>query len=358
MSAALGRFEGSAASPGTSVGASRLRANALFHVAERRVELREVELPPPGEAEILIRSRCSAISAGTEAMIFGGAFPKDASLDATIESLKGGFDYPFRYGYALVGEVEDIGPGVDEALLGRLVFAFHPHQDRAVVPLADCVPIPDGIPAEAALFLPQVETAVNFVMDGAPLIGERVLVFGLGVVGLLTAALLQRFPLARLIAAEPLAWRRDLARQWNIDETLDPSDAGDWHGLLSDLEGADLIFELSGDMRALGQAIDAAGFDARIVVGSWYGARSQPLELGGRCHRNRLRLVSSQVSTLHPSLTGRWDKRRRIESAWRMLRELQPERLISRSFSPDRCAEAFETVCARREGVMQVIFRY
>lgn len=335
-----------------------MRANALFHVAEGRVESRDVALPAPGEHEVLIRSRCSAISAGTEAMIFRGAFPKGAALDTTIASLKGGFAYPFRYGYALVGEVSAIGPGVDEGLAGRLLFAFHPHQDHAVVPLADCLVIPDGVAPEAALFLPQVETALSLVMDGAPLIGERVLVCGQGVVGLLAAALLARFPLARLVASEPLAWRRRLAAQWGITDSVDPSDAGAWRALLASLDGADLVFELSGNMGALDQAIDAAGFDGRIVVGSWYGIGSRPLDLGGKFHRNRLRLVSSQVSTLDPALTGRWDKRRRIEFAWRMLEQLRPERLVSHAFALAQCEAAFETVCARREGVMQVIFRY
>ena len=335
-----------------------MRANALFHVAERRVECRAVALAAPGKGEVLIKSRCSAISAGTEAMIFSGAFPKNAALDGSIESLKGGFAYPFSYGYALVGEVSATGPGVDEGLIGKTLFAFHPHQDRAVVPLADCHRVPEGVPAEAALFLPQVETALNLVMDGAPLIGERVLVFGQGVVGLLTAALLAQFPLARLVAAEPLAWRRELARHWGIAETLDPADAGQWQALLASLHGADLVFELSGDMAALNQAIEATGFDGRIVVGSWYGVKSQPLDLGGRFHRNRLRLISSQVSTLNPALSGRWDKARRIDLAWRMVGKLQPERLIGESFPLARCQQAFETICARRDGVMQVIFQY
>jgi len=335
-----------------------MRANALFHVAERRVECREVALTAPGKGEVRIQSRCSAISPGTEAMIFSGAFPKDTALDRNIESLKGGFAYPFAYGYALVGEVSATGPGVDEGLIGKTVFAFHPHQDWAVVPLADCHRVPGGVPAEAALFLPQVETALNLVMDGAPLIGERVLVFGQGVVGLLTAALLAEFPLARLVAAEPLAWRRELARHWGIAETVDPADAGQWQALLASLHGADLVFELSGDMAALNQAIEATGFDGRIVVGSWYGSRSQPLDLGGRFHRDRLRLISSQVSMLNPALTGRWDKPRRIDLAWRMVGKLQPERLIGESFPLARCQQAFETICARQDGVMQVIFRY
>jgi threonine dehydrogenase-like Zn-dependent dehydrogenase len=291
-------------------------------------------------------------------MIFSGVFPANTALDTSIKSLAGDFAYPFAYGYALVGEVSATGPGMDQGLVGRTLFAFHPHQDRAVVPLAACLAIPDGVPPEAALFLPQVETALNLVMDGAPLIGERVLVFGQGVVGLLTAALLAKFPLARLVAAEPLAWRRDLARQWGIAETVDPTDVGQWQALRDSLDGADLVFELSGDMATLNRAIDIAGFDARIVVGSWYGARSQPVDLGGRFHRNRLRLISSQVSTLDPALTGRWDKQRRFDLAWRMARQLEPQRLISQSFSLAQCQLAFETVCAQRDGVMQVIFQY
>ena len=266
-----------------------MRANALFHVAERRVECREVDLAGPAEGEVLIESRCSAISPGTEAMIFGGAFPKNTALDASIESMKGGFTYPFSYGYALVGEVSAIGPGVDESLIGKTLFAFHPHQDRAVV---------------------------------------------------------------------PLAWRRELAKRWGIAETVDPADAGQWRALLASMNGADLVFELSGDMAALNQAIESSGFDGRIVVGSWYGAKSHSLDLGGRFHRNRLRLISSQVSTLNPALTGRWNKPRRIDLAWRMVAKLQPQRLISQSFSLDQCHQAFETVCARRDRVMQVIFQY
>lgn len=335
-----------------------MRASALYHVAERRVECREVDLAAPGKDEVLITSRYSAISPGTEAMIFSGAFPKNLALDTSIPSLKGGFSYPFCYGYSLVGEVSATGPGVDEALIGKTLFAFHPHQDKAVVPLAACHAVPDGVVPEAALFLPQVETALNLVMDGAPLIGERVLVLGQGVVGLLTAALLTQFPLARLIAAEPLASRRELAREWGIEETVDPADAAQWQALLASLDGADLAFELSGDIAALNQAIEAAGFDGRIVVGSWYAGKSQSLDLGGRFHRHRLRLISSQVSTLNPALTGRWDKRRRIDLAWRMVEKLQPQRLISQAFPLAKCSEAFETVCGRRDGVMQVIFQY
>lgn len=335
-----------------------MRAGAVFHVARRRVEVREIDLPPPAAGEVLVRSRWSAISPGTESLVFAGDFPVDAPLDARIAALGGGFEYPFRYGYALVGEVAAVGAGVDATLAGRTVFAFHPHQDLAIVPVEDCVPVPAGIAPEAALFLPQVETAANLLLDGAPLVGERVLVFGQGVVGLLTAALLARFPLERLVAVEPLDWRRALAAAWGVQEAVDPGDTDAWRSLLDGMRGADLLFELSGDMGALDRAIEAAGFGARIVVGSWYGRRSRPIDLGGRFHRDRLRIVSSQVSTIDPRLGGRWDRKRRLALAWRLLSTLRPEGLVSASFPLARCAEAFETACSRRTGIMQVVFEY
>ena len=118
------------------------------------------------------------------------------------------------------------------------------------------------------------------------------------------------------------------------DETVDPADAAAWQALLASLNGADLVFELSGDMAALNQAIEAAGFDGRIVVGSWYGASA-------RAARSR-RPVPSQPPAPHfepgehartRRSTGRWDKPRRIELAWRMVEKLEPQRLIGQSFS-------------------------
>lgn len=333
-----------------------MRARALMHVAKRRVECAEVALREPGPGEVAVRSVCSAISAGTEGMIFAGAFPPDAVLDTGIAQLSGRFAYPFPYGYALVGGVEAIGPDVDPGWAGATVFAFHPHQDRIVVPAACCERVPAEVPAEAALYLPQVETALGLVMDAAPMVGERAIVLGLGVVGLLTARLLSEFPLARLVAAETLAWRREQAQQCGIAETLDPSAAAARERIAA--LDADLALELSGDMAALNLAIEAVGFDGRVVVGSWYGTRVSPLDLGSRFHRNRVRLVASQVSRLAPALTGRWDKARRMALAWATLKRLAPQRLTARCFALEECQAAFETLTARPEGVMQIVLRY
>ena len=92
-----------------------------------------------------------------------------------------------------------------------LVFAFHPHQDRFVARASDLVRLPP-IDARLATLLPFVETALQLTLDAGPMLEETVVVSGLGVVGLLTAMLLQRGG-AHVIAVEPRRWRRELAAE-------------------------------------------------------------------------------------------------------------------------------------------------
>ncbi|MGZ8211760.1 MAG: zinc-dependent alcohol dehydrogenase [Burkholderiales bacterium] len=338
-------------------------ALAIHHVAPEKVSIAATRLPPLASGHVLIRTRYSALSAGTESLIYRGHFPSGLAQDGTIASLQGAFDYPFRYGYALVGEVMEVGAGVDPALQGRHVFAFHPHQNLAVVPLCDVFPIPGHVEPRAALFLANMESAINFVMDANPVVGERAMVFGLGVVGLLTSALLSEFPLSVLIVADPVSGRRERALEWGAHRAVDPGDSALWTALQNDLNqgeppGLDLAIELSGNMRALNQAIELCGFSGRIVVGSWYGRSTEMLELGTHFHRRRIELMSSQVSTLHPRLSGRWTKARRIVVAWEAISRLQPQRLITHSLPFRDCQRAFELASRGEDGVLQVIFEY
>ncbi len=340
-----------------------LEAQAVFHIAKQRVELRSLPLPPPQHDQVLVKTRYSAISPGTEGMIFEGRFPQNAAQDATIKSLSGNFRYPFRYGYALAGEIIAIGSQVDKRWLHKKVFAFHPHQTYALVALQDCVAIPEQISMLQAILLPNTESAVNFVMDAAPLLGENVLVMGQGIVGLLTTALLHRFPLSLLITADRFALRRDMSLQLGAMHTIDPEQQSDWlklEQLLSDQhrDGLDLVFELSGNIDALNQAIALTGFAGRILIGSWYGTSRHSLDLSSNFHRRRIRLLSSQVSTVDPVLAGRWDKARRLALVWDTIGGINPEHFITHRFTLHDCREAFECNSNRKDRVIQVIFEY
>ena len=108
----------------------------------------------------------------------------------------------------------------------------------------------------------------------------------------------------------------------------------------------------------LDQAIAACGFCGRVVIGSWYGQKKVELNLGGRFHRSRIRLASSQVSTIDPRWTGRWDKNRRMQAALRMIEELRPSSLITHRFSLDRAAEAYRLLDRTPQEAIQIVLTY
>ena len=95
-----------------------------------------------------------------------------------------------------------------------------------------------------------------------------------------------------------------------------------------------------------------------MVIGSWYGLKRSDLNLGGRFHRSRVRLIGSQVSSIAPELTGRWNKTRRYHTTWQMLAQVQPARFITQRFPIDQAAQAYELIDHHPEGVIQVILTY
>lgn len=325
----------------------------------RQVEIREAALAAPAPGEMLVKTRISAISSGTEMLIYRGQFPTGLPVDANIPALKKDFHFPLSYGYTAVGDVTELGQGVPEDWLGRTVFSFQTHVCHFLATPETVFPLPKGLPVESACFLPNTETAVNFIQDGAPLLGENVLVFGQGVVGLLTAALLRQFPLHTLITVDPYPARREAALALGVDASLDPGSA-DFHDRLHALlpQGADLVFEASGAPAALNEAIAATRFSGRVVIGSWYGSKTVQLDLGGTFHRSRIRLVSSQVSSIAPELSGRWDKSRRFEVAWQALQRIQPEKWITQRFALENAAEAYDLLDHSPAETIQVVLEY
>lgn len=335
-----------------------MKRKILYFTAPRQVELREETLPALGADDVLVEARCSAISAGTEMLIYHGRFPSDLEADVVISSLRGGFKYPLAYGYASVGVVREVGQEVNREWLDRQVFAFQPHTSHFICKPDSLFPIPYSLPPESACFLPNMETAVNLVQDAAPIFGERVLVFGQGIVGLLTASLLHEFPLESLVTLDCYELRRN-SSPVTSSFCLDPNAAGFREHVKTLLRGrADLTFELSGRPETLNDALELTGFCGRIVIGSWYGEKRAEIDLGGAFHRSRIKLISSQVSTIAPELSGRWDKSRRFAAAWRALGKIKPEQWITHRFPIDQAEQAYRLLDENPQDTIQVILTY
>ena len=335
-----------------------MKRKTLYFTAPRQVELREEGLPALGADEVLVETTCSAISAGTEMLVYQGRFPRDMETDSTISSMRGGFKYPLAFGYACVGVVKETGTQVDRSWYGKLVFAFQPHSSHFITTADSLLLIPHSLSPDTACFLPNMETAVNLVQDGAPIFGERVLVLGQGIVGLLTASLLNEFPLEVLVTADCYPLRCD-SSPVNRHLSLDPH-APKFRQEAMELlkQGADLTFELSGNPEALNDALSLTRFSGRIVIGSWYGEKQVEVRLGGSFHRSRIKLISSQVSTIAPELEGRWDKARRFDSAWKALERIKPEKWITHRFGIDEAAQAYRLLDESPQETIQILFTY
>ena len=342
-----------------------MKSRCLYFEKPFKCVIREEPLPEVREDQLLVQTDCSAISAGTEMLIFQGNFPAQVTVDATLPSYAGRcFEYPLAYGYSCLGKVIAAGPLAESAWIGERVFAFKAHQSHFVVPASELIRVPPEVADEDAVFLAAMETAVNLVMDGRPVIGERVMLLGQGIIGLLTTALLGRFPLGTLAVVE----RWPLRRQAALDLGAHAAWAGDEPGWTREAAsalvgadsrgGADLLFELSGQPAVLDTAIELAGVGGRIVVGSWYGTKAAPIDLGGRFHRNRLQLTASQVSTIAPEFSARWTPRRRLDVAWDLISQVRPSHLVTHRFGIEAAQKAYEQVAERPEETLQVLFTF
>ena len=338
--------------------ASLASATCVWFPRARCVELRQESLPALGADDVRIETIASAISHGTEMLVYRGQVPPRLELD--LPTLRGCFGFPIKYGYASVGRVVEVGPSVSEPRLGALVFVHHPHQTAFVVPAAMAVPLPtDLIDPVLGVFMANLETAINVVLDAAPRFGERIVIFGQGVVGLLVTQLARRAGASRVMVVEPVGRRRELAARLGADLVLEPcASLPETIRELTDGMGADIAIEASGDAAALGQAIDSVAFQGTVVVCSWYGTRPVTLELGGAFHRRRVRIVSSQVSTIDPALQPRWTRQRRLDLARSLLPQLDLASLVTHRVPIERAAEAYALVDAQPDQTVQVVLTY
>ena len=278
-------------------------------------EVVRAELPPRQDDEVLIGALYSGISRGTESLVFRGEVPPSQYQAMRAPFQEGTLPGPVKYGYCSVGEVLE-GP---DTLAGQTVFCLYPHQDVYVVPASAVTPVPDLLPPGRAVLAANMETAINAVWDARPSVGDRVVVIGAGVVGLLIAWLCRQIPGTDVTVVDINPSKGAVAGMLDLSFLTAPPAGAD----------ADVVMHASGRPEGLRSALAVAGMEATIVEVSWYGSRSVPLPLGEAFHSRRLTLRSSQVGHLDPARTPRWTHARRMTLALDLLRHERLDALIT-----------------------------
>jgi 2-desacetyl-2-hydroxyethyl bacteriochlorophyllide A dehydrogenase len=334
-----------------------MKAKQLWFTAPGAVEVKNVQLAGLAADEVLIRTSYSAISAGSELLAYKGLLPSELPLDASLPAMKNqSSSYPLQYGYACTGRIEQLGRALDCNLLGAKVFAFSPHASHFISKVSELIMLPDDISEEAGIFIANMETAVNLKKDGEIKPIDAVAILGLGVVGQLLAIVIDPVKKKSLCLLDGIESRREMVDVIGSVQLM-PPDMTLIRNKLSD-GGFDLIFELSGSLEALNMSIELSNFAGRIIVGSWYGEKPGRINLGGKFHRNRLQLISSQVSSINPKFQDVWNKEQRMQEALDAIRHCYPQRLITHRYSLADAAQAYRLLDETPEKAVQVIFEY
>jgi 2-desacetyl-2-hydroxyethyl bacteriochlorophyllide A dehydrogenase len=278
-----------------------MRARAFWVEEPGRGSIRTTELTAPLAEQVLVRTSFSAVSRGTESLVFTGRVPHSEFERMRCPHQEGEFPAAVKYGYSNVGHVLEGRP----ELRGKDVFCLFPHQTAYVVAASQVIPLPDGVSPARAVLAANVETALNALWDARPLPGDRVSVIGAGVVGSLVAYLCGRIPGTEVTLIDLRPERVELARALGVTFATPQAARGE----------RDLVFHASGNPAGLRTALALASRDASVIELSWFGDREVTLPLGEAFHARRLSLRSSQVGTVSPHARARYDHRARLELA-------------------------------------------
>lgn len=323
-------------------------ARALWMEGPRLAQMRAAPLRKPAAEEALVATLWSGISRGTERLVFEGRVPPSEYERMRAPLQEGGFPFPVKYGYCAVGRVEE-GPA---EWVGRTVFCLHPHQDRFVAPLAVLRSVPASTPPRRATLAANMETALNAMWDSGAGPGDRIVVVGAGVLGLLIASLAARLPGAETTVVDVEPSRGEVARRLGA-RFIDYRDADVLRGAQ-----ADVVFHASASAQGLSLALDCAGLEGVVVETSWFGDAEPAVPLGAGFHANRLRLVSSQVGHVAASRRARWPHARRLDKALELLVDARLDDLISREVAFDDLPRELPSVLAPQAEGLGVVVRY
>jgi len=260
-----------------------------------------------GPGDVQVRTLFSAVSRGTEALVFRGGVPPSQYAVMRAPFQEGDFPGPVKYGYLNVGIVEQ-GPA---DLCGRTVFCLYPHQTQYVVPAQAVIVIPDDIPPSRAVLTGIVETAVNALWDAAPLVGDRIAIVGAAMLGCCMARLLGQIPGTRVSLVDVDVSRAEVAAALGVNFALSADAVGN----------CDLVIHSSATAAGLQLSLELLALEGTVIDLSWYGDAEVCLDLGGSFHSRRLGIRASQVSHLSAARRGRRTNRERLELALDLLRD-------------------------------------
>lgn len=331
----------------------------------------------PGQ--VRVRTLYSGISAGTELTAYRGTNPyltrswdpelrmfRDAGPSAPAYPLDG-------WGYSEVGEVVEVAPQAEgdtdhEASVARpvqvgdIVWGIWGHRSEGVLS-ADALAghqIPAGVDPLGAAFVRVGAIALNGVLAADLGVGSTVAIFGQGVIGLL-ATKFATLNGATVFAVDGIEARRSRALAAGASRAFAPAADLALHlRQLTDGRGTDCAIELSGNYRALADAMRVVGADGTVVASGFYQGDANAIRLGDEFHHNRIQLLASQIGSVPNRLRARWDVPRLQRTVVDALASgaVDAASLVTHRFALADAAEAYRMLDTDPSAALQVVLEF
>ncbi len=341
----------------------------LRYIIPNQAEIAEVAKPKIGANQALAKSIVTNVSAGTEMAFYKGTAPQINSnirADGLWEDAPNNVTYPMQssdpgvwwMGYACVAKVEEIGSEVRNLQVGDIIFTPQGHKEYQVIE-DNYYKLPANIKPEHASFITLTEITFNGILDSKIKLMDNILIIGMGTLGQL---LLQMCKLsgAYVIAVDYIDNRLNLASKLGADVTVNSKKEGDLgERVISILgSGADTVIEVTGNSKALPDAVRCVRKEGQVTVLSFYQNPPDTFNMGREFHHNRVTIRSSQIGGIDPAISCQYDRARRAESAIKLLQKMNIDALISHRCKFEDYPEMLKTMANNPSNCQSVIIEY
>lgn len=342
--------------------------NILTIESPRKTGIQEYSEQALASNEVRIKTLYSGISAGTEMTAYTGSNPylhKSWNPEKRLFTNEAStWNYPMpAIGYEEVGEIIEVGSDVEKVKVGQVIWGVWGHKSTHIADqdwASDRV-LDESVDPVCGIFSQIGAIALNAIIDANIHLGETVVVFGQGALGLMVTQLAKASG-AEVIAVDRLTSRLEQATKNGADHVIDATttNVGEKVSKLTAGKGADVCIEMTGAYPALNDAVRCAAYNSRVVVSGFFQGDGKGLFLGEEFHHNRIQLICSQIGGLSPSVDHRWDRLRLDQTVMKLIAKkvIDFTPLITHTFDAVDAQKAFELLEHNPNEALQVVLKY
>ena len=327
-----------------------MQGHRVVVTAPSAVSIASFDVSEPQTGEVLVRAWTTLVSPGTERAFF-------LNLDNTNPA------YPYSPGYSFIGEVLEVGNGVENVAIGDRVACTARHQSHAILDAKTCLKIPDGLSDEDASFFNLLAIAMQGVRKTRIELGESVAVLGAGIIGIFAMRLAQLSGGLPVVGIDLDVKRLELAKQLGADDVLvsDDSIQDNLRELLG-TDGANVVIELTGAPPVVVTAFQLAATKGRVaLVGSSRGDTKE-VNFYRDVHRKGLTIIGSHELSrpLHENHPGYWTQVSEHKVCLDLLARgrIQTQPLITHRFSWQEFPKAYEHLASWDKDALGMVIHW